>query len=165
MNYGKWILTTVVMLALGHVTLAVDPPGNDPTLTKEQNKYLKQLRSTLAAPPINPDDQAKYLQTVQDNLDRFLSTYTRPSRQATNALAASLVRGLNNGQLSVNQTVDLSKAMAKTLDLNAITYQDTNGLVQSIQPIVTRTGLSGIEQTLLYADVLRVIKTAPTYSP
>jgi hypothetical protein len=165
MNYGKWVLATVVILALGRAGLAADPLKDDPTLTKEQNKRLKELTAILVAPPINPGDQGKYLQTVQNNLDKFLSTKVQPSKQTTNALGTSLVRGLNNGEISVQQTVELSKALAKTLDANVIDYQLTNQLVRSIEPIVSQTGLNANAKTQFYADVLRVIKTAPTYAP
>jgi hypothetical protein len=49
--------------------------------------------------------------------------------------------------------------------LNVITPKDIYQFVASITPIVKQTGLSENEKTQLYADVLRVIKTAPTYSP
>jgi hypothetical protein len=72
---------------------------------------------------------------------------------------------MNNGLISAEQTVALSKLMAKTLDSDVVGYQQTNQLVWNITPIVNQMGLDGNARTQLYAQVLRVIKTAPTYSP
>jgi hypothetical protein len=167
MRYGTWILATVVTLTLGSLALAADPPrrGDDPTLNREQNKYFKQLKATLAAPPINPNDQPRYLQTVQTELRRLLSTNTQPSRQSTDALAGTLVNGIGSGLISVQQAAVLSKTMAKALDANRITYQDTNQLVRSLEPLVTQTGLGSIEKLRLYSEILQVVRTAPTYAP
>ena len=165
MTYGNWLLATVVILVLGGSSLAADPPKDDPNFTKEQNKFIKELQTKLAAPPLNPNEKEKYAQAVQDTFNKLLSTKTQPSKQTTDTLATSLVRGLNNGNISIQQSVDLAKVMTKVLDSNIITPQTTFQLVRSVEPIVGNTKLSGIEKTQLYADVLRVIKTAPTYKP
>jgi hypothetical protein len=167
MKYGKCVLATLVIFAVGGIGLSADPPPqkDDPNFTKEQNKRLNQLKDTLGKAPVNPNDQPRYLQNVQNNLDRFLATNVQPSKQTTNALAATLVQGMNNGLISAEQTVALSKLMAKTLDSDVVGYQQTNQLVWNITPIVNQMGLDGNARTQLYAQVLRVIKTAPTYSP
>jgi hypothetical protein len=165
MGFSSVFLAAAVVVGGQGTTPKSTAPAGDPQLNPQQQKYLKQLQAELEKPPTSPNVADQYLQRVQTNLQALLSVNTKPSPQTTGALAGTLVQSLNNGQLTVQQTVELSKVMAKALSLPQVDYKATNQLIKTIDPIVQNSGLSGIERNRLYGQVLNVIRSAPVYSP
>jgi hypothetical protein len=159
------LLATIMVLAAFSSAIGADK-DDDPQLSPEQNKRFKELKTSLAAPsPLNPAEAEKQLQDVQIGLTRFLSVNNQPSTQSTSTLATTLVQGLNTGRVSWAQTVQLTKALSRALDLKSISYQDTNQFVRQIEPVVNQTGLGFSERMRLYREALMILRTAPTYSP
>ncbi len=137
----------------------------DGDLTPRQKKDLEKLQSTLAKPPANPNLADAQRRAVQAQLQTFLSHRTRPAPQVTAVLATSLVDGVNQGQVSVSQSVALSRELARVLDLGAIGHRDVYALTGRIDPIIQSTTLGPSEKLRLYREALRVVQTAPSYRP
>src|SRR5262249_54300279 len=158
MNCFKWVLGTLVVLVLGRTPLTA-AEWDDPKLSAKQQKYLKEFQAKLEARPNNPNENEaeKYLQNAKDGLKQLFAVNNNPSAQAADVLATTLVQGINTGQISVQQSVQLSKELSKVLDLKEINYQGTNQFVRAIEPLVNQTGLTGQEKLRLYREVLVVV--------
>jgi hypothetical protein len=165
MKHLKWVLTGVVVLTLACAAAAADPIKDDPQLSAAQKKQLTKLLASLESRPVNPNAAPQYLAGVQAQMQEVFAVNNAPSPKATNALAATLVRGIANGTVSTAQSVLLAKELSKVLGAGPITYQKTNEFVTSVEPLVQQTRLGPIEKLQLYSDALRVIKTAPSYDP
>jgi hypothetical protein len=165
MTCWKWLLGAVVVLGLARGTLAADPIKDDPQLSADQKKYLAKFQASLEARPTNPNEGAKHLQNVQSDLKKLFAVNNSPSARASDELAATLVRGFNDGNISAGQSVALAKELSKVLQLKEITYQATNQFVRNIEPVVQQTGLRSSERMRLYTEALRVVKSTPTYAP
>jgi hypothetical protein len=159
------ILGAIVVLTLGSAAIAADPIKDDAQLSAEQKKQLGKLLATLQARPANPNAAQLHTAEVQAQMQKVFAVNNSPSPQATNALTATLVQGLDNGTVSAAQSVLLAKELSKVLALSKITYGNTNQFVKSIEPLVQQTGLGPTEKLRLYSEALRVVKTAPTYDP
>jgi N-acyl-D-aspartate/D-glutamate deacylase len=159
------VLGAVVVLMLGQAALAADPIKDDPQLSADQKKQLGKLLATLAARPNNPNAAQEHVAAVQAQMQKLFAVNNAPTAQATNAMTVTLVQGLDNGTISAGQSVLLAKELSKVFALPKITPASTNQFVKTIEPLVQQTGLEATVKLRLYADALRVIKSAPTYDP
>jgi hypothetical protein len=161
----KWIRSVIAffVVALGQMTAitGVEPGG----LTSQQQEGLKLLEAKLRAVPPRPESPDDQLPVVQKNMREFLALGGRPSPELTNNLARTLVGGINGGTISVPQTVGLVKELAKVLSQPRITYQDTFKFTNAIDPFVQATGLDNASKMRLYREALRIVQTAPQYTP
>jgi hypothetical protein len=159
----KWLRLVFAFIA---VTLAqtavvgVEPGG----LTLQQKEMLKLLESKLRAVPARPESADGQLPAVQKNMREFLALGGRPSPEATNNLARTLVRGINGGAITVPQTVGVVKELVKVLSQPKITSEDTFKFTNAIDPFVQGTGLDNASKMRLYREALRIVQTAPNYS-
>jgi hypothetical protein len=154
----------VAFVALVPVIRAADPE-DDNQLSKDQKKALKVFRADLAAQPASDSERARHLKVVQERLKSFFSVTNKPSPDDTDILAATMVNATRYGQMNVNQASVLAKEIGKVLSKPEITYQDTNQFVKTIDPLVRSTGLGPNEQLRLYREAMRILTTAPTYTP
>ncbi len=158
-------LTAAMAVTLGITFAAPDSITDDPGLSPQQKKYLKQLKLDLENRPINPTASDQYAAKVQGSLTKLLSVNNKPSADTTNTLAKTLYNGLNSGQISVQTSVLLATELSKALDAKALTYQEVNQLTKRIDPLVAQTTLSPTEKLRLYREALIIVKTVPNYVP
>jgi hypothetical protein len=161
----RWVVASAMILGLGYTPLANSRGQDDLTPQQRQKKLLAAFQNRLESPPINPNLADEHLQKVRADFRNYLSVHNRPDKVSTDNLAATFVRGVNDGQISTSQAVHLSKELGKVLDLPQITISDTRRFVASIEPLVRQTGTSGPERLRLYRELIRIVHTAPTYAP
>jgi hypothetical protein len=159
----KWlrpVFAFIVVTLAQTAVVGVEPGG----LTSQQKEGLKLFESKLRAVPAQPESPGDHLPAVQKNLREFLALGSRPSPEATNNLARTLVRGINGGAISVPQTVSLVKELVRVLNQPRITPEDTFKFTNAIDPFVQGTGLDNASKMRLYREALRIVQTAPNYS-
>jgi hypothetical protein len=160
---------TLAAVALGFLslaTMAADQNSSDEgnKWTDAQKKAFEKLRSSLQAFPAAASTRAEKTNSLRNNLRQLLSMKTKPAPDTTDALADSLAWGLNHGGVNIDQSLNLSKQLAKVLDLPVITYNDTNQFAHAIDPIVQSTNLGPSEKMQIYRQALLIVQSAPTYS-
>jgi hypothetical protein len=159
------LVSIALSLSLGNTAFAQNSLVDDPDLSPQQRKYLKQLKFDLDNRPINPNASEQHMTKVQGSLRRLLAANNKPSDDCTNTLAATLYNGLNNGQISTDTALLLSKQISKSLGAQSITYQNVNQFTKAIDPLVAQTTLSPTEKLKLYRDAIIILKTVPNYVP
>jgi hypothetical protein len=159
---SKTVATVVTVLVCTAAGTAA--PEGDPKLTPQQQEKLDKLKTQLEALPVKPESADEQLPAVQENLNKFLALTNRPSREETNKLASTLVRGINGAVITVPQSVGLSKEIAKILSQPKISYQDTFKFTAAIDPYVQGTALDTAGKMRLYRQALRIVQTAPNFS-
>jgi hypothetical protein len=159
------VCSTLAVLALANVILAQDDILKDTSLSRDQKKYLKQLQKDLENRPINPNASDQYVTKVQGSLKQLFAVNNNPSPECSNTLASTLFNGMNNGQISMQTTMLLSKEISKALGAKEITYQNVNQFTKTIDPLVQQTKLSPTEKLKLYREALIILKTVPNYVP
>jgi hypothetical protein len=161
----KWLrlLLAFAAVALGQTTalMGVEPDE----LTSQQQEGLKLLETKLRAVPARPESSDDQLPVVQKSMRELLALGGRPSPELTNNFARTLVGGINGRTITVPQTVGVVKELTKVLSQPRITYQDTFKFTNAIDPFVQRTGLDNASKMRLYREALRIVQTAPQYTP
>jgi hypothetical protein len=158
-----WPVLAFIVVALGQTTsvVGVEPDG----LTSQQQERLKLLETKLRAVPARPESPDEQLPAVQKNMRELLALGSRPSPELTNNLARTLVGGINGTTITVPQSVGLVKELAKVLSQPKITPEDTFKFTNAIDPLVQGTGLDNASKMRLYREALRIVQTAPNYTP
>jgi hypothetical protein len=165
MKLSMFVASAVVTLTMANLASGQDAILQDQGLSNQQKKYLKQLQRDLENRPINPTASDQYVAKVQGSLKQLFAVNNRPSGECSDILATTLYNGLNNGQISVEVSVLLSKELSKALGAKEVNYQTVNQFTRTIDPLVQRTTLSPTEKLKLYRDALIILKTVPNYVP
>jgi hypothetical protein len=155
------------LLALTLATAAINGArGQDEfKLSEEQQKLIDEFKNTVSKPPLNENDRAAHLKTVQQQLDTFWKVDTPDMRNASHTLARTFADGVRNQAIPVDNTVAMSKELLKVLSLQTIGGDDVYRFTNTIDPIVQSTNLRSVEKLRFYREALMVIKSAPNYNP
>jgi hypothetical protein len=134
-------------------------------LSEEQQKLIEEFKKTVGAPPLNQNDRAAHLKTVQQQLDTLWKVDSEDMRTASNTLATTFVDGVRNQAIPVASTVAMSKELLKVLSMPSIGGDDVYRFTNTIDPLVQKTNLRSVEKLRFYREALMVIKSAPNYNP
>jgi hypothetical protein len=159
-------LSWTALIALAFTAAAAPAQSSDEAdLKPRQREDYKRLKASLQVLPVLPNVADQHYQRIRADLTRFLSATHAPAPQASDALATTLFRGVNNGLVSAPQAALLSKELSKVLDLPEITPRTVYQFTARIEPIVQSTALDSPERMRLYRQALMVLKAAPSYNP
>jgi hypothetical protein len=155
------------LLTLTLVTAAIDRVrGQDEfKLSEEQQKLIDEFKNTVSKPPLNENDRAAHLKTVQQQLDTLWTVNSDDMRNASHTLARTFTDGVRNQSIPVTNTVAMSKELLKVLSLPTIGGDDVYRFTNTIDPLVQNTNLRSVEKLRFYREALMVIKSAPNYNP
>jgi hypothetical protein len=134
-------------------------------LSEEQQKLIDEFKKTVGAPPLNQNDRAAHLKTVQQQLDTLWRVDSPDLRDASHILARTFTDGVRNQAIPVDNTVAMSKELLKVLSLPSIGGDDVYRFTNTIDPIVQSTNLRSVEKLRFYREALMVIKSSPNYNP
>jgi len=134
-------------------------------LSEEQQKLIDEFKDTVSKPPLNENDRAAHLKTVQEQLDTFWKVDNSDMRDAAHRLARTFTDGVRSKAIPVDNTVAMSKELLKYLSLPTIGGDDVYRFTNTIDPMVQNTNLRSVEKLRFYREALMVIKTAPNYNP
>jgi hypothetical protein len=134
-------------------------------LSEEQQKLIDEFKKTVASPPLNENDRAAHLKTVQQQLDTLWKVDNADMRDYSHILARTFTDGVRNQAIPVDNTVAMSKELLKYLSLPTIGGDDVYHFQNAIDPIVQSTNLRSVEKLRFYREALMVIKSAPNYNP
>jgi hypothetical protein len=141
-----------------------DDPAQPAKMTPRQKQAYEKLRTNLQAFPVPENLRGDKVRVASEGLRNFLSVKGQPRAEQTGILASTLANGINDGIISVDQSLEIAKAISSVLELPTITYPDVNRFVHTIDPLVQSTNLDSPSRVRLYRDAVRVITTAPNYS-
>jgi hypothetical protein len=134
-------------------------------LSEEQQKLIDEFKKTVGNPPLNENDRAAHLKTIQQQLDTLWRADNPDMRDASHILARTFTDGVRNQAIPVDNTVAMSKELLKVLSLPYIGGDDVYRFTNTVDPIVQNTNLRSVEKLRFYREALMVIKTSPNYNP